>query len=79
MQAEGFSRFGRTNEIVEKVDYNQSKLDFGVGNQLWTGCSRNPTFRKQVSNESGETPLSQKWYSWCLWFRGKRYFQKSSA
>ena len=36
MQADGFSWFGRTNEIVEKADYNQSKLDFGVGIHMWT-------------------------------------------
>ena len=37
MQAEVSSWFGRTNEIVEKADYNQSKLDFGVGIQIaWT-------------------------------------------
>ena len=39
MQADGFSWFGRTNEIVEMADYNQSKLDFGVGIHMWTAVA----------------------------------------
>ena len=50
MQAEGFSWFGRTNEIVEKADYNQSKLDFGVEIQFeWTVVAAVIRFESSLS------------------------------
>ena len=60
MQADGFSWFGRTNEIVEKADYNQSKLDFSVVIHMWTVVAALILRLLSKSWNPRETPLSQK-------------------